>query len=564
MRKFKLKGKLLTSMISSIILFSVAVNIIIYFQFNKSITTNMLKTSSNLSMQVINEKYQGNWKVVGNNLYKGNKLINNDTQVVDSIKNNAHVQCTIFLDNTRVATTIIGENNKRAVGTTADKNVVEKVLNKGNEFIGDVKIIEKDYDTMYVPIKDGNGTNVGMFFIGIEKSTIDKEINSLISKVVICTLILIAIIILIISYSVSKIIIKPVKYTEKQLNLIASGNLTLKISDSYVNRNDEFGEISKSAKLLQESFRKMIGKIKQASLEVMEKSQTLSSNSEEMYSVSENVYSSIQQIATGTEQQAKNLNKIDSNLNEFGNLIENMVKTIEDVNTSNKEVYSMSMDSNKEMEILIKLIEDINNTFNIFTKQISSLGENIGKINEMTTLINNIAKQTNLLSLNATIESARAGSSGRGFSIVAEEIRKLADQSKISSNEITNLVGNIYNDTQSIVDNTQNIDEQLNKGVKFVRNAIDSYEKIINEIKDIKPKIEYLNNSADKISKEKSNVLERCETIVIIADEMSSFAEEITASSKQMNESSEEVATSTNSLNTMAKEMLEDVNKFNI
>jgi methyl-accepting chemotaxis protein len=103
--KLKIRGKLLLLIILAILLFSIVINVVIYFQFNSYITNCSLKTHSKLTLQLINEKYSGDWKNENNKLYKGNKLINDDFEIVDMIKKSAGVECTIFLKDTRVSTT---------------------------------------------------------------------------------------------------------------------------------------------------------------------------------------------------------------------------------------------------------------------------------------------------------------------------------------------------------------------------------------------------------------------------------------------------------------------------
>lgn len=146
----KIKGKILTMMTS--ILFSVVLVsiIVVYFNFNNYITENTLETQYNMSMNLINAKYEGDWSVKNNQLYKGDLLIN--------------------------------ENNERAIGTKANTEISSQVLSEGEEIKGNTNIFDVKYKTIYSPIKDKDGKPIGMFFLGIKESTIWNEVKNMLLK----------------------------------------------------------------------------------------------------------------------------------------------------------------------------------------------------------------------------------------------------------------------------------------------------------------------------------------------------------------------------------------------
>lgn len=185
----KIKGKILTIMIS--LLFSVvSVSIIaVYFNFNNYITENTLETQYNMSMNLINAKYDGDWNIKDNKLYKGDFLINDNFEIVDLIKGSSQSEVTIFLKDTRVTTTII-EDDKRVIGTKADAEIVSKVL--------------------------------------------------------IYSLVIFIISLLMVNIFTAKVIIHPILKTSKYLDALSNGDLTFRISDYTLNRKDEFGIMANS------------------------------------------------------------------------------------------------------------------------------------------------------------------------------------------------------------------------------------------------------------------------------------------------------------------------------
>jgi signal transduction histidine kinase len=225
--KLKTRGKFLLLIILAILLFSIVVDAAIYFQFNNYITNSTLKTYSKLTLQLIDEENSGDWKSENGKLYKGDKLINNDFEIVDLIKKNTDVECTIFLKDTRVSTTIIKDGD-RANGTKADDEVVKKVLNEGKEYKGSVNILGTPYKTIYLPIKSEDGSTIGMFFIGIQQQMINNAIKTFIFPIIICTIILLVTITIFIVFLTMNLIISPLETLKMQDEIFANISHELK------------------------------------------------------------------------------------------------------------------------------------------------------------------------------------------------------------------------------------------------------------------------------------------------------------------------------------------------
>ncbi|SFC38965.1 methyl-accepting chemotaxis protein [Clostridium uliginosum] len=411
----------------------------------------------------------------------------------------------------------------------------------------------------YSPVKDTD------WYVGImmSKSEILSELDSLKVTVVLSSVVFL-LIGLIVIYFISNTISKGIKSTSKNLDLLANGNLCEEIPVKYLKQKDEIGTMTNSMKVMQESLRNMIRRIKDNSSNINMQSGNLSSVSEEIASVSQNVTEAISEIAKGTSTQSEDLINITDILNKFSDKLSGMVNEIQVVDSNSRGINSMANESNSQMNELNQSVTKVSNSFKIFYTKIVGLGKDINKINEMTNIINSVAEQTNLLALNAAIEAARAGESGKGFSVVADEIRKLAEQSKESSENISRLICSISKDSDVIVQDSVTMDDELISQVNIISNSITSFKKIIEAVNEVIPKIETVKNSAEDIDKDKNSILIRIDELSSISVEVSASSEEISASSEEMNASTEEVASAAQILNSMTNQMLEEVDKFKV
>ena len=362
----------------------------------------------------------------------------------------------------------------------------------------------------------------------------------------------------------SGVLTKGISAASNHLQVLAKGDFSIDVPEKDLKAKDEIGDMARAVTSMQNSIREMIRNIKENSISVDSQSESLAAVSEEMTSTSENVSNAIQEVARGTGSQSENLLNITGVLNHFGEAINKMVIDINNIDANTRSVNSMASESNEDMKELIDSVNKMSSSFKEFIEKISSIGYSVEKINEITMLINDIADQTNLLALNASIEAARAGEAGRGFAVVAEEIRKLAEQSKESSESINTLISGITVETNTMIEISNVMDDELNSQISAINSTISSFKKIVNAIDEVIPRIEAVNTSASIINNEKNNILEKVESISAIAEEVSATAEEIAASSEEMNNSTEEVASSAQTLSSMTRDMLDVVNKFKL
>lgn len=423
--------------------------------------------------------------------------------------------------------------------------------------------VEDEYGTFlsgYAPIKNSNGDVIAI--VGV-----DKDVASFIyiRTIIISCSIIASLVILILSILSSIVFsrkitsnVNKIKYI---LNSMKQGDLTVPIN---ILSKDELQIIAEEINDFREEAAKALRLSKDVSDDVMKQSENLSAVSEELAASSEVIANSVEEVSKGSNNQVESLTQISNTINDFGLKIDQSARDIEKINSKMKLIDLKTTDSSKDLEGLENSIKDINISFIDISQKIQGLGKELSKIGEATNVIKSISEQTNLLALNAAIEAARAGEAGRGFSVVAEQIRKLAEQSKTSSLSISDLISNISNDSDTVVKTSEAMNEKLSNQMKVIDKSMSSFKSVIENIEEIVPHITDVNNRIAIIDNDKESIISSVKVATSLAEEILVSTGEMTVSSREFKVSSQEVAESSVDLSMKAQFMIEAINKFKI
>lgn len=384
-----------------------------------------------------------------------------------------------------------------------------------------------------------------------------KDLNE-VSLIVIAITMIGIIAFMVVSLWIVKSIIKPIKHLRHIMKTAEQGKLV--ISD--YKANDELGQLVTAFNGMITTFKDLLSSTQEASENVVASSEQLSASAGQNTQASEHVASAIQEVAAGSANQLEHIEKTADTMDMMISSFQKINDDTSIVSSEAKSSAELSRKGEKEMNDVIGQMEVIRHNVTNLGKTIHSLSSSLTEINAMNQTITDIASQTNLLALNAAIEAARAGEHGEGFSVVAEEVRKLAEQSNESAKQITHLIENIQQETNETMESMDVTDAAVETGTTVVHEAGSTFEKIESTFNSIISQFAKISENINQLSSGAQNLQTSMNEIKEIVTNTSEQTQTVSAATEEQLASIEEVESSAENLAKISEELQELVNKF--
>lgn len=485
-------------------------------------------------------------------IWKGSYNVSKSENLVDGIKQNTGMDVTFFYGSQRIMTSALDSNGDRLLGSPAGDIIVENVLNKGQNYFSKHVSLDGVLNYGYfMPVyQNGSDTDIiGMVFVGTNK----VEKNAVISRIMITIGAAVCVIMAIcaafgikMSSSISKSIRTSIGVVEK----VANGNLDVWVDEKLLNRSDEIGDLSKVTITLRDAMKTVIKDISTNANALLNAGTELKSVADTTNGTMEQVRSAVNMIVDNSNEQAKNSQNTSEHMKIMG---ENITETSGEVELLDANAASMQQSSEKASETLEKLRTingDVERIINDVKEQTIRTNNSVQKIQDATSIISSIADETNLLSLNASIEAARAGESGRGFAVVAGEIKKLAEQSNTSSQEIEDTAKALMEDSTKAVELMKQMQDIIMSQSESMKETHEVVENVLSEIESSMKSIELIKASTQKLEISRNQV-------VSAVDELSEIAQNNVEGTKKTHQETEEVADSFHHVSESAEQLRE-------
>jgi methyl-accepting chemotaxis protein len=360
---------------------------------------------------------------------------------------------------------------------------------------------------------------------------------------------------------ISRMIVKPLKDMQSMMESAAAGNLRVK--GTYQSK-DEIGLVTQSFNGMIDGIKRVLAQVTVSAEQVAASSEQLTASAEQTGTASQVISEAAQELAIGAENQSSAVEEGMTIAGRLASGADRMSETVQQLAESAEGTAKAASSGLMNVRTAVDQMNSIQENVSGMSDIIHELGKHSEEIGQVVSLISDIASQTNLLALNAGIEAARAGEHGRGFSVVASEIRKLAEQSSRSAEQISELIQVIQEQTGTAVVSVEKTTHVVDLGMKEVAAAGASFEQIEGAVSEVADRMENVAAEVMQMAEGTGRIAERIRHIAEVAELASSGTQNVSASTQEQLAAMEEITASANHLTEMAQDLQQAVSAFKL
>ena len=565
--KFRFKQKMLTLCCVPLVLLTVISVVIGLIQFKDGMykeTKNSLHSSAIAALNLYDSQGYGDYALKDDgDVWRGmNFDVSTETFIVDGLKEKTGVDITFFYNDTAVMTSITNEDNARWMGMQAGDNIKNYTLAQGAElWYKNIVIDDKMCHAYIIPItQSSDGSVIGAIMASQSADELNKVVNRYIFiSVAVSLVILLAVIIFIFWYIGA--LTKVLHDVRRVLLKVSMGDLS---DDRLIKtkRMDEFGELAQGTEKLRIKISELLSETQLGTVKLKEAVERLNVTSDQVISAAKETSSNVEKINTTANVQRDETKNATKDVEMSNQAINLMLDQIKDIDELSNEMERSAKESQRILEGLLESSKVSQETAKDISAQVAVTNESVQQIKSVTEYITDIAEETNLLALNASIEAARAGDAGKGFAVVAQQIQKLAEQSNNSAAQIGENIQELVNKTEGIVSAMAMIGDTL----KAQETSVDQTKKIFDELSEsiinVNRKESDMQKNVGDMTQAKENMSQLIAGLADSAEDSAAVSENAESMTEQMVAEMEGLASLTSDLTELANKLNENLEKF--
>ncbi|TVX97421.1 methyl-accepting chemotaxis protein [Cohnella terricola] len=365
-----------------------------------------------------------------------------------------------------------------------------------------------------------------------------------------------------IALGLSNSIIRPIVRIIERIRSIAEGDLQGERIDS--GTKDEISKLAEAMNGMVGNLRKIVAKVHENAGHISSSSDGLSASASDMNAATADIAGAVREVASGALKQQGSLNDNSVAMTEMSIVIQRIAEATNNASQVAAEAAEKAGQGQTDIRSAVDQMGSIHHAIGRTSGSMNRLGTRIGEINAILAMLREIAAQTNMLGLNASVEAARAGEAGRGFSVVANEIKKLSDQSANSSKSIAELVKLIHMDTDSVLGEMEESVKAIERGMRLVDRAGATFERIVDSNVNVSADIQEIASAAEQMSASSEQLAASLAELTAIAEQSLRRTRQVADTTDHQLGAMEEITASSSTLRAMAGELRSAVDVFKI